>query len=119
MKQGIHPQYNAENVIACSTCGTKYEIGSTKNDINLAICAHCHPFYTGEQQVVIDTANKISSFNNRMDRANDLKKKLDDIKKQREERSKTKVGVIGENGPKLTLRDLLKANQEGKEKKKK
>jgi large subunit ribosomal protein L31 len=113
MKQGIHPNYNSENVIKCTSCGTSYEIGSAKEGLTVAICAKCHPFYTGEQQVVVDTANKISSFKERVDKASELKKRQAEIEKQRAERAKTKVGVIG-NEAKLTLRDLLKANQEKK-----
>jgi large subunit ribosomal protein L31 len=116
MKQGIHPNYNNENVIKCTSCGATYEIGSTKEGLTVAICSKCHPFYTGEQQVVVDTANKISSFKDKMDKAAELKKRKAEIEQQRAERAKTKVGVIG-NEQKMSLRDLLKANQESKKNK--
>jgi len=112
MKEGIHPQYFAQADVKCSSCGTKYDIGSTLSEINVAICAKCHPFYTGEQQAVIDTANKISSFKEKVDKAAQLKKRREEIEKQRAERIKSKVGVIGNAGQKLTLRDLLKANKD-------
>jgi large subunit ribosomal protein L31 len=113
MKQGIHPNYNGDNVITCSSCGATYEIGSTKSDLSVAICAKCHPFYTGEQQVNVDSANKISSFKDKLDKAAELKKRKVEIEKARAEREKSKVGVIG-NDTRMSLRDLLKANQEAK-----
>lgn len=109
MKAGIHPKYNADAKIRCSTCGTEYEIGTTADSFTVAICAKCHPFYTGEQQVVIDTANKISSYKEKMNKAEELKKRLAEIEAKRKERDAKKVGVIGEK--KVTLKDLLKAKQ--------
>jgi large subunit ribosomal protein L31 len=109
MKTGIHPKYYSESRVVCSSCGTTYEFGSTLESMNVAICAKCHPFYTGEQQTVVDTANKISSFKEKVDKAAELRKRREEIEKQRAERQKSKIGVIG-SGEKLTLRDLLKAN---------
>lgn len=118
MKQGIHPTYHNNAGVVCSTCGTKYEYGSTKDNVQLAICSKCHPFYTGEQQVVVDTANKISKFKDRMDKAGELKKRKEEIEQQRAERAKSRVGVISSNENKLTLKDLLQANKSGDKKKK-
>ena len=69
MKKNIHPNNFSDSVITCSSCGTTYEISTTVQNTTVAICAKCHPFYTGEQQVVVDTANKISSFKDRMNKA--------------------------------------------------
>lgn len=113
MKQGIHPNYINDNVIKCTSCGTTYQIGSTKPGLNVAVCAKCHPFYTGEQQVVLDVANKIGTFKEKVEKAAEMQKRKVEIEAQRAERAKTKVGVIG-NEAKLTLRDLLKANQDTK-----
>lgn len=109
MKSGIHPKYNTDAKIKCLSCGTEYEFGTTADSLNVAICAHCHPFYTGEQQVVIDTANKIGNFKAKMDKAAELKKRMAEIEAKRKEREASKVGVIGEK--KMTLKDLLAAKQ--------
>jgi large subunit ribosomal protein L31 len=109
MKVGIHPKYNIDAKIKCSTCGTEYEFGTTLDSMSVAICAKCHPFYTGEQQVVIDSANKISSFKEKMDKAAELKKRMAEIEAKRKERDAKKVGVIGEK--RVTLKDLLAAKQ--------
>lgn len=115
MKQGIHPTYYVDAKVKCSTCGTVYEFGSTVDGYDIAICAHCHPFYTGEQQVVLDTANKISTFKEKMDKAAELKKRLAEIESKRAEREKARIGVISSNNEKrVTLKDLLQAKKESK-----
>ncbi|MFO7718326.1 MAG: 50S ribosomal protein L31 [Thermodesulfobacteriota bacterium] len=60
MKDGIHPKaYQAK--IKCS-CGFEVESQSTwGEDIQVEICSHCHPFYTGKQRFV-DTAGRIDRF---------------------------------------------------------
>ncbi|MFW5719584.1 MAG: 50S ribosomal protein L31, partial [Candidatus Dojkabacteria bacterium] len=108
MKKEIHTKYHKDANIRCMSCGTEYEIGSTKESYSVAICSKCHPFYTGEQ-VIIDTANKISTFKERQSKTEELKKRMADIEKKREERKKQKVGVIGSDDTRLSLKDLLKA----------
>ncbi|QCI20112.1 MAG: 50S ribosomal protein L31 [Buchnera aphidicola (Brevicoryne brassicae)] len=63
MKKKIHPHYS--KIIATCSCGNKIEIFSTINqNINLDICAKCHPFYTGKQRV-IDTGGRVERFKKR------------------------------------------------------
>lgn len=63
MKQSIHPAYNTTNV-QCS-CGNQFSIRSSlAKDLNLDICAQCHPFYTGKQKM-IDTAGRVDAFRKR------------------------------------------------------
>jgi large subunit ribosomal protein L31 len=60
MKAGIHPAYEAVNVICA--CGHKFPTRSThKGDIRVEICSSCHPFFTGKQKL-IDTAGRIERF---------------------------------------------------------
>ncbi len=59
MKPKIHPAYG-QTTIRCA-CGNTIEVGSTKKDIRVEICSHCHPFYTGKQKLV-DTAGRIERF---------------------------------------------------------
>jgi len=59
MKSDIHPQY-AEATIKCA-CGNTFTVGSTKKEISVEICSHCHPFFTGKQKLV-DTAGRIERF---------------------------------------------------------
>lgn len=62
MKEKIHPAfYNVK--IACA-CGNTIETASTKKNITVAVCSHCHPFFTGKQKLV-DTAGRVERFQKR------------------------------------------------------
>lgn len=63
MKKDIHPNYTANAKITCA-CGVVYQIGSTSPDIQVELCAACHPFYTGKQKI-IDTARRVEKFQER------------------------------------------------------
>jgi large subunit ribosomal protein L31 len=67
MKSGIHPQYHASEV-HCIGCGTTFTVGSTVESIRVEVCANCHPFYTGTQNIV-DTAGQVERFQRRLERA--------------------------------------------------
>lgn len=60
MKKGIHPQWYPEARVVCS-CGNNFTVGSTRSEIRVEICSHCHPFFTGEQKFV-DTVGRIERF---------------------------------------------------------
>ena len=59
MREGIHPNYE-KTTITCA-CGAVYEVGSTKENVRVEICAKCHPFYTGRQKLV-DTGGRVEKF---------------------------------------------------------
>lgn len=67
MKKNIHPEYHDDAVISCA-CGAKYETGSTKQAIDIEICAQCHPFYTGKKKY-IDTTGRVDRFKKLTERA--------------------------------------------------
>ncbi len=63
MKADIHPAY-AEVTVTCS-CGTSFKTRSTAGkDLQVEVCASCHPFYTGQQKIV-DTAGQVDKFRRR------------------------------------------------------
>ncbi len=62
MKDGIHPTYEPTD-IRCA-CGKVYHTQSTRKNLQIGICAACHPFFTGEQKFV-DTAGRIEKFSKR------------------------------------------------------
>jgi large subunit ribosomal protein L31 len=62
MKAEIHPDYN-ETTISCA-CGAVIHTRSTRKNLQIGICASCHPFFTGEQKFV-DTAGRIEKFTKR------------------------------------------------------
>ena len=59
MRESIHPKYE-KTTIPCA-CGAVYEVGSTKENVRVEICAKCHPFYTGRQKLV-DTGGRVEKF---------------------------------------------------------
>lgn len=71
MKKDIHPQYYKSNV-SCA-CGAKFVIGATKPTLDIEICSHCHPFYTGKEKL-IDTAGRVEKFKTRRAKATAAKK---------------------------------------------
>ena len=67
MKPEIHPEY-ADIKVVCA-CGNRFETRSTMGrDLQVEICSECHPFYTGKQKI-IDTAGRVSKFQNKYQRA--------------------------------------------------
>jgi large subunit ribosomal protein L31 len=49
---------------AVCACGATYEVGTTKEQIRIEICANCHPFFTGKQRIV-DTGGRVERFRRR------------------------------------------------------
>jgi len=67
MKKEIHPEYFPDAVVTCA-CGAEYKVGSTKQEAHVAICAQCHPFFTGKQKFV-DTEGRVDLFRRRYNMA--------------------------------------------------
>lgn len=65
MKEGIHPNYPASRV-HCA-CGNTFVTRSTKGDMQVDVCAKCHPFYTGTQKLM-DTAGRVDRFRKRYEK---------------------------------------------------
>lgn len=83
MKTETHPTYYPKAKIKCA-CGTTYNIGTTKPEINVEICSHCHPFFTGKEKL-LDTAGKVERFKARREKAATAHKK---VKKPRVKKQK-------------------------------
>src|SRR2546421_5881851 len=67
MKTAIHPMYG-ETTIMCA-CGATYPTRSTIPHLRVAVCAACHPWWTGRQKLV-DTAGRVEKFQRRYARHN-------------------------------------------------
>lgn len=59
MKKKIHPKYEVAKIMCA--CGNVVETRSTKSTINVEICSHCHPFFTGKQKFV-DSEGRVDKF---------------------------------------------------------
>jgi len=79
MKKGIHPNYHSKATITCS-CGAVLTTGSTQEKMNVEICSHCHPFYTGKKKM-IDTTGRVDRFKKLSEKA--AAKKVAPKKKER------------------------------------
>lgn len=73
MKAEIHPKYY-EAKIKCA-CGAVHNIGSAKESMEVEICSHCHPFYTGKEKLV-DTAGRVEKFKAKLTKKHEPRKKI-------------------------------------------
>ncbi len=73
MKKDIHPKYYPKAKVRCS-CGNEFTVGSTKENIEIEICAKCHPFYTGKEKI-IESVGQVQKFRERMKKSESLKSK--------------------------------------------
>ncbi|HEV8324235.1 MAG TPA: 50S ribosomal protein L31 [Myxococcota bacterium] len=63
----VHPEY--EVVTITCACGASFQTRSTRTgEMQVEICAECHPFYTGKQKIV-DRAGRVERFKKRYDEA--------------------------------------------------
>ncbi|HEX4917051.1 MAG TPA: type B 50S ribosomal protein L31 [Limnobacter sp.] len=80
MKEGIHPNYrevlfmdmsNGFKFICRSTVSSK-ETGEHEGKeyplVKLDVSSESHPFYTGAQNTIVDTAGRVEKFRRRFDR---------------------------------------------------
>lgn len=67
MKTEIHPKYFPKAKVKCG-CGAEFTVGSTQEEINVEICANCHPFFTGKEKL-LDVAGKVEKFKARRAKA--------------------------------------------------
>ena len=65
MKQGIHPTYYTDALVICA-CGNTWRTGSTKKEIHTEVCSKCHPFFTGQQQRMLDMEGQVDRFYKRL-----------------------------------------------------
>ncbi|MFZ5366257.1 MAG: 50S ribosomal protein L31 [Patescibacteria group bacterium] len=106
MKKDIHPKWYPEAKVSC-TCGNTFTVGSTKPEIQVEICAKCHPFFTGEMKYV-DTAGRVERFQQKQAQVNPQKLIK---KKQRKLLKKLAEEKEEEKRPK-SLKEMLKKTTE-------
>jgi large subunit ribosomal protein L31 len=62
MKKEAHPTYYTDATVVCASCGTTWKTGSTRQSIRTEVCSHCHPFFTGQLQRIIDIEGQVDRF---------------------------------------------------------
>ncbi|OJX46165.1 MAG: 50S ribosomal protein L31 [Chloroflexi bacterium 44-23] len=65
MKKDIHPKFYPDAVVTCA-CGNTWITGSTRKEIKTEVCSSCHPFFTGQQQRIIDIEGQVDRFYKRL-----------------------------------------------------
>jgi len=65
MKKEIHPKYYPDAVVTCA-CGNSWNTRSTRKEIKTEVCSACHPFFTGQQQRIIDIEGQVDRFYKRL-----------------------------------------------------
>jgi large subunit ribosomal protein L31 len=83
MKKEIHPNYYPEAKVICA-CGNTWTTGSTKEEIRTEVCSDCHPFFTGEQQRLIDIEGQVDRFYKKLQARQDY---VETKKKKSEEKT--------------------------------
>lgn len=61
MKKGTHPTFYPDAQVICA-CGNTWTTGSTKQVIRTEVCSKCHPFFTGQQQRLVDREGQVDRF---------------------------------------------------------
>ena len=64
MKAKIHPKYYPDARVTCS-CGNTFTIGSTRKTLKVELCSKCHPFFSGGERRIVDTAGQVERFKRR------------------------------------------------------
>lgn len=80
MKKEIQPNYFYDAKVTCA-CGNTWTTGSIKKEIRTEVCSACHPFFTGQQQRLLDMEGQVDRFYRRLQARQDFM----DEKKSREE----------------------------------
>lgn len=92
MKKGIHPEYHQEAIITCG-CGAVIKTSSTREKMDIDICASCHPFYTGKKKRV-DSTGRVDRFEKISKKSEGLLTKKRTKKEKLLEKSKRKAEKI-------------------------
>jgi large subunit ribosomal protein L31 len=82
MKKGIHPTFYTDAKVVCA-CGNTWTTGSTRKEIRTEVCSKCHPFFTGQQQRLIDIEGQVDRFYKKLQARQDFidkKKSADDAR---------------------------------------
>ncbi len=93
MKKDTHPTYYYDAKVICA-CGNTWTTGSTKKEIRTEVCSKCHPFFTGQQQRLLDIEGQVDRFYRRLQARQDF---IND-KKSREEGKDVRNSAIAELG---------------------
>ena len=104
MKKGIHPNYYYDAVVTCA-CGNTWTTGSTKQKIQTEVCSKCHPFFTGQQQRLLDVEGQVDRFYKKLQ----ARQTIDEEKRARQESRTSPERAIADLGLGTRPTDVLAA----------
>jgi large subunit ribosomal protein L31 len=93
MKKGIHPTYFEDAQVICA-CGNTWTTGSTRKVIRTEVCSKCHPFFTGQQQRLVDREGQVDRFYRKLQ----ARQSYVEQKRSREESKVSPARAIAELG---------------------
>lgn len=102
MKKGIHPTYYPDATVICA-CGNTWKTGSTRKEIHTEVCSKCHPFFTGQQQRLIDVEGQVDRFYKKLQ----ARQEFVDQKKARETVGTSPDRAVAEIGLSARATDAL------------
>lgn len=104
MKKDIHPKYFTDALVTCA-CGNSWTTGSTRQKIQTEVCSKCHPFFTGQQQRLLDVEGQVDRFYRRLQARQDFVEET----KSREAEKTSPTRPIAELGLGTRATDALAA----------
>jgi large subunit ribosomal protein L31 len=112
MKEGIHPTYYTDAKVICA-CGNTWTTGSTKKEIHTEVCSKCHPFFTGQQQRLIDIEGQVDRFYKKLQARKDFvdKKKAKEESRVSPERPITELDLGSRSTDVLAKAGITKVGQ--------
>lgn len=112
MKKGIHPTYYSDAQVICA-CGNTWTTGSTKKVIHTEVCSKCHPFFTGQQQRLIDIEGQVDRFYKKLQARQGFidQKKAREMSRTSPERAVADLGMGIRPTELLTKAGLVKVGQ--------
>lgn len=116
MKKDIHPTYYPNARVICA-CGNTWTTGSTKEELRTEVCSACHPFFTGQQQRLVDTAGQVDRFERRVERSEKLRKIAEQQAVAREERRRARmlVELVDEEEAVEPIENIVETEEESEE----
>ncbi len=112
MKKGIHPNYYPDAQVICA-CGNTWNTGSTLKVIKTEVCSKCHPFFTGQQQRIIDIEGQVDRFYRKLQARQDFveQKKSRDTARTSPERPITELELGARPTEALAKAGIVNAGQ--------
>ena len=112
MKKEIHPTFYLDAQVTCA-CGNTWTTGSTKKVIHTEVCSRCHPFFTGQQQRLLDVEGQVDRFYKKLQARQDFvdSQKAREMSRTSPDRPVTELGLSSRPTDALIKAGLVNVGQ--------